>query len=139
MIKTNLLLKSGKTRLLLGTMLLVTLTGCYVDGPRVGVQVDAPVVVAQDDYIYYPGYDIYYNSYRHQYAYMDGGAWVSRPRPIGVSVDVLLASPSVRMDFHDSPANHQVAMAQKYPRTATPARTKVVQKKSPQREEHEAK
>jgi len=35
--------------------------------------------------------------------------WVSRPAPMGVSADVLLASPSVKMDFHDSPANHHEA------------------------------
>src|SRR5580693_5676053 len=102
--------KVGTTGFVLGTALLVTLTGCvgYVDAPRAGIYVAPPVVEVgvQDDYVYYPSYGIYFNSYRHQYAYMDGGAWVSRPEPTGVSVDVLLASPSVRMDFHDSPANH---------------------------------
>jgi hypothetical protein len=29
---------------------------------------------------------------------------------------VLLASPSVRMDFHDSPEKHHAMMLQKYPR-----------------------
>jgi hypothetical protein len=32
-------------------------------------------------------------------------------------VDVLLASPSVHMNFHDSPANHHAEMLRQYPRT----------------------
>ncbi len=110
--------------------LLGTLTGCvgYVDGPRAGVYVAPPVVetgvVVEDNYVYYPGYDVYYNSSRHQYAYLEGGAWVARPQPRGVSIDVLLASPSVRMNFHDSPANHHAAMVRQYPRNwAPPGRT----------------
>ncbi len=128
MMNTKLFFNTGQAGFLLGAVLLVTLTGCvgYVDGPRAGVYVAPPVVevggpvfVAQDDYVYYPGYDVYYSSYRHQYAYMDGGVWVSRPQPMGVSVNVLLASPSVRMDFHDSPANHHAAIARQYPRNWT--------------------
>lgn len=92
-----------------------------MDGPRVGVQVDSPAFVAQDDYVYYPSYGVYYSSSRHQYASQEGGAWVGRPAPSGVSVDVLLRSPSVRMDFHDSPANHHAAMVQKYPKNWKPA------------------
>src|SRR5471030_43661 len=108
--------KADKGFVVLGVVLLATFTGCvgYVDGPRAGVYVAPPVVetsvVVEDDYVYYPGYDVYYNSSRHQYAYLEGGAWVSRPEPRGVSIDVLLASPSVRMDFHDSPARHHAEM-----------------------------
>jgi hypothetical protein len=122
MINKKLFFKTNKLGFMFSAVLLGTLTGCvgYVDGPRAGVYVAPPVVetgvVVQDDYVYYPGYDVYYNSSRHQYAYMEGGAWVSRPAPRGVSVDVLLASPSVRMDFHDSPANHHAEIVQKYPR-----------------------
>jgi len=139
--KTITFLKTGRTGVLLGAVLLVTSTGCvgYLDGPRVAVQVAPPVFVAQDDYIYYPGYDVYYSTYRHQYAYLEGGVWVSRLGPRGVSVDVLLASPSVRMDFHDSPANHHAAMVQKYPRNWTPAHAKQVRKEAPRREEHEGR
>ena len=110
--------KADKAGFVLGAVLLVTLTGCvaYVDGPRAGIQVEPYVFVAQDDYVYYPGYEVYYSSSRRQYAYLEGGAWVSRPAPRGVSVNVLLASPSVRMDFHDSPAHHHAVMVQKYPR-----------------------
>lgn len=116
--KTKLSLKSGKAGIVLSAMLLGTLAGCvgYVDGPRAGVYVEPPVVVVQDDYVYYPDYEIYYSSSRHQYAYLEGSVWVSRPAPRGVSVDVLLRSPSVRMDFHDSPANHHAQVVRQYPR-----------------------
>jgi hypothetical protein len=118
----NFFFRADKAGLVLGAALLMTLTGCvgYVDGPRAGVYVAPPVVevgvVAQDDYVYYPDYEVYYSSSRHQYAYLEGNAWVSRPAPRGVSVDVLMASRSVKMDFHDSPANHHAAVVKQYPR-----------------------
>jgi uncharacterized protein YijF (DUF1287 family) len=88
----------------------------------------APVVVIQDDYVYYPSYAIYYNSSRHQYAYLEGDLWVWAPAPRGVAVEVLLASPSVHMDFHDALARHHAEMLQKYPRNWQPAGGKLEQK-----------
>jgi hypothetical protein len=123
----KLFCKADQAGVVLGAVLLATLTGCvgYVDGPRAAVYVAPPVVetgvVVEDDYVYYPGYDVYYNSSRHEYAYLEGGAWVSRPEPRGVTIDVLLASPSVRMDFHDSPANHHAEMVRRYPRNWAPS------------------
>jgi hypothetical protein len=123
----NNFFKIGEFRIALGVVLLATLTGCvgYIRGPRAEVYVAPPVVetgvVVEDDYVYYPGYDVYYNSSRRQYAYLEGGAWVSRSAPRGVSINVLLASPSVRMDFHDSPAHHHAEMIQKYPRNWRPS------------------
>jgi hypothetical protein len=111
--------KADKAGCVLGAVLVMSLTGCvaYVDRPPQGsVYVAPPVVVVQDDYVYYPDYEIYYSSSRHQYAYLEGGAWVSRPAPRGVSVNVLLRSPSVRMDFHDSPAKHHAEVVKQYPR-----------------------
>jgi len=134
--------KINKVGIVLGAVLLGTLTGCvgYIDGPRAGVYVEPPVVetgiVVEDDYVYYPGYDVYYNSSRHQYAYMEGGAWVSRPAPPGVSVDVLLASPSVRMNFHDSPANHHAEMVRQYPRNWRPSGQKD-NRKDDRRDDHQ--
>jgi len=121
-------LPPGNLGLVLGAALLGTLTGCigyveparpgvvYVDSPRVQTQ-----VVFEDDYVYYPNYEVYYSSSRHQYAYRDGRNWVSRPAPRGVSVDVLFASPSVRMDFHDSPARHHNEVVRQYPRNWSPS------------------
>jgi hypothetical protein len=118
----KLFFKMDKAGFVLCAVLLGTLTGCvgYVDGPRAGYYAEPSVVVVQDDYVYYPGYEVYYSSSRHQYAYREGRAWVSRPAPRGVSADVLLASPSVRMDFHDSPAQHHAAVVQQYPRNWAP-------------------
>ena len=123
----NLFFQTNKFSLALCAVLLTTLTGCvgYVDGPRAGVYVEPPVVdvgfAAQDDYVYYPDYEFYYSVSRHQYAYLDGNNWVSRPAPRGVSVDVLMRSPSVKMDFHDSPANHHAEITKQYPKNWKPS------------------
>jgi hypothetical protein len=125
----KLFFKTNGVGFVLGAALLTMLTGSvsYADELRVGIVVPPPVVVAppvvvvQDDYVYYPNYGIYYNSHRHQYAYLENGAWVMQPTPQGVTVEVLLASPSVRMDFHDSPANHHAEMLRKYPKNWKPA------------------
>jgi hypothetical protein len=111
-----------------GVAVLGLLTGCigYMDGPRAHVYAPPPSVyveagvAAQDDYVYYPGYQVYYSSYRHQYIYLDGRSWVSRSAPPRVSVDVLFASPSVKVDFHDSPANHHTTVVRSYPRNWAP-------------------
>jgi hypothetical protein len=123
----GLLAKAGQAGTVLGAALLTTLTGCvaYVDPPRAEVAYVGPppveaAVVIQDDYVYYPGYDVYFNSYRHLYYWQEGGVWVSRPSPRGVSVNVLFASPSVRMDFHDSPAHHHAEVVRRYPRSWAP-------------------
>ena len=119
---TKIFFKTDKVGFVLCAALLGTLTGCvgYVDGPRAGYYAEPSVAVVQDDYVYYPGYEVYYSSSRHQYAYREGSAWVSRPAPRGVSVNVLLASPSVRMDFHDSPAQHHAAIVRQYPKNWAP-------------------
>src|SRR5580692_9272211 len=124
----KLFFKTNKIGFVLGAVLLTTLTECagYADGLHIGIVVPpvivvAPPVVVQDDYVYYPNYEVYYSSSRHQYAYLEGGAWVSAPAPHGVSVDVLLASPSVRMDFHDSPAKHHAEISRQYPKDWKPS------------------
>jgi hypothetical protein len=110
---------------LVGAVLLATTTGCtgYVTRPRPEGAYAPPAdvtVAVQDDYVYYPGYGVYYNSSRREYAYRDGNTWVSQPAPRGVQVAALRASPSVKMDFHDSPANHHAETVQKYPKNWAP-------------------
>ena len=121
---------------------LMALAECVgsANGQGVGITITPPVVVApvvvappvvvQDNYVYYPSYGIYYNSGRHQYAYLQGGAWVWAPAPSGVSVGVLLASPSVNMNFHDSLANHHAATLRMYPRNWKPSDTHQGQKEN---------
>ena len=131
--------KAHQIELVLCVTLLGTLTGCvgYYDGPRAAVYAEPPVFVVQDDYVYYPDYQVYYSVSRHQYAYRDGRNWVSRPAPRGVSVNVLQASPSVRMDFHDSPAQHHATVAKQYPKNWKPAASNQGQnRKGEQRDEH---
>jgi hypothetical protein len=121
--------KCSKIGLGLGAALLGALTGCigYVDGPRQSGGYAPPPpgyvasgVVVQDDYVYYPSYEVYYSSNRRQYIYRDGRSWVSRPAPPRVSVDVLYSSPSVRLDFHDSPAIHHATVVRQYPKHWAP-------------------
>lgn len=120
---------AGKIGLVSCTLLLGTLAGCvgYVDGPgqRTVYRPPPPVYiesgfVAQDDYVYYPSYQVYYSSTRRQYIYQDGRSWVTRPAPPRVSVDVLFASPSVRLDFHDAPSAHHSTVIRQYPQHWTP-------------------
>jgi len=118
---------NDKINLIICVALLGTMTGCvgYVEQPRAVRYESAPPppvqVVVQDDYVYYPRYEVYYSSSRHEYAYHEGNAWVSRPAPRGVSVNVLVASPSVKMDFHDAPANHHTTVVKQYPKNWKPA------------------
>jgi len=92
-----------------------------VQTPSVYVQSD---VMIQDDYVYYPGYEVYYSSNRHSYVYRDGRNWVTRSAPPRVAIDVLLASPSVRVDFHDSPAQHHANVVKSYPKNWRPVAEK---------------
>jgi hypothetical protein len=116
------------TTLLAGTALIAVLTGCvgYVEHPHHSgaVYVAPPVVettiVVQDDYVYYPGYQVYYSSSRRQYVYLEGRTWVSRPAPPRVSASVLFASPSVHLDFHDSPSSHHSTVMRQYPKNWAP-------------------
>lgn len=138
----KLFFQTSKVRLALCAALLGTLTGCvgYVDGPRTGYYAEPSVVVVQDDYIYYPQYECYYSVSRHQYAYRDGNAWVARPAPRGVAVNVLLHSPSVKMNFHDSPANHHADVVKQYPKNWKPSGTKPGQnRKDDQRDNNHRK
>ena len=126
--KTNRLV-AHRLGFVIGTAVLGALTGCigYVDGPPQArvyappppVYVESGVVV-QDNYVYYPGYQVYYSGNTHQYIYLEGRSWVSRPAPPRVSAEVLFASPSVRLDFHDSPSLHHATVVRQYPKHWAP-------------------
>ena len=121
--KQEISFPTNKVGLALCIALLGTLTGCvgYVDRPAQGSVYVEPAFAVQDDYVYYPQYECYYSVSRHQYAYREGNAWVSRPAPRGVSENVLRASPSVKMNFHDSPAQHHAVVAKQYPKNWKPS------------------
>jgi len=130
--------KCSKIGFVLGTALLGALTGCIVDGPRPGGVYVAPPsvyvesgVVVQPEYVYYPGYQVYYSSNTRQYVYQEGRTWVTRPAPPRVSVGVLFASPSVRLDFHDSPSLHHAAVVRQYPKRWAPPGSNQNRKGSP--------
>jgi hypothetical protein len=122
----------SRTGFVLGAALLGALTGCVghvhepsqavVYAPPPPVYVGAGVVV-QGDYVYYPGYQVYYSTSRRQYIYQEGRSWVSRPAPPRVSVNVLFTSPSVRLDFHDAPSVHHAAVVRQYPKHWAPPKT----------------
>ncbi len=121
--------KHSQNKFAIGIALMGLLTGCvgYVESPhhsRVYAE-PAPVyvqseVVVHDNYVYYPGYEVYYSGSRRQYVYREGSTWVSRPAPPRVAVDVLIASPSVVVDFHDAPAIHHATVVETYPKHWTP-------------------
>jgi hypothetical protein len=63
---------------------------------------------------------VYYSRNRREYVYREGSTWVRRPEPQGITQNVLIASASVRLDFHDSPARHHGSVVQRYPRNWAP-------------------
>ena len=103
--------------------MLALLTGCVGDMPHRGAWVAAShnhqvqlAYSVPDVYFYYPDYRIYYNRTGHCYVYVENGAWVTRGVPAKVRVEVLLASPSVLMAFHDAPAYHHSSVILNYPK-----------------------
>jgi hypothetical protein len=113
-----------RTILVTGPACLLLLSGCETDSPRSNrgyashssVQIQGSVVI-MDDYDYYPAYETYYSRNRHEYVYLDGGSWVRRSQPRGISIDLFLAAPSVRLDFRDSPEKHHATVVRSYPKT----------------------
>src|SRR5882672_8116301 len=88
-----------KSSLILGATLLAALAGC-VEAPSTqrGYYPPQPMgpppptmVVYQDDYDYYPGYEVYYSRNRREYVYRDGNRWVHGREPRGISLSLLLA------------------------------------------------
>ena len=103
----------------IAAVVFMTLTkGVQPASGQVAVTVSTPpaTVVVQDDYVYYPHYGMYYNRTRHVFCYQQGSTWVTAPTPQGVTADVVLASPSVHMDFHDTPAHHHDVIVKQYPK-----------------------
>ena len=122
MAKIYILFRGGAT-LLSGAVLLAGLTGCVGDMPHRGAWSAAPEAkrvptsaTSQDEYLYFPSYAIYYNSTQHRYVCLESDGWATRIAPRDVTVESLLSSPSVLMDFHDSPVQHHDSVVRRYPK-----------------------
>jgi hypothetical protein len=116
-------------RCALWVALIGTLAGCVVEPVQPRRVYVAPPVVEVDQsvgieggLIYYPDYEVYYDPVVQVFWFPRGGVWVTGPRPPGIRVDVLLASPHVRMDFRDSPGNHHGEVVRRYPHGWRPER-----------------
>ena len=129
-------LKSRPAAFGMGVAVLLTLAGCAgrEDGPPAGARFThaevyvtppdlRPGVPVTDVYYYYPAWGVYYNTTRRQFAYLEGGVWVIGPVPPGVPIYRILTSPSVRMNFFDSPTNHHAETVLQYPNNWQPATT----------------
>jgi hypothetical protein len=79
-----------------------------------------PTGEVPDDCLYYPGFGIYYSNNLHQYLSRQQDAWLTQPTPFSVPPEVLIASPSVHLDFHDHPARHHQETMQRYPEDWSP-------------------
>jgi len=112
-------LNADIARFLVVTTFLAALAGCMVDesghSGRTARHTQTTVVY-QDDYDYYPYYEVYYSRNHREYLYRDGDTWVRRRVPHHVSPEVLIATPSVRGDFHDAPEYHHQEVVRHYPR-----------------------
>ena len=127
-----------------GAILSLVVSGCLVPGPAASRGYRQPqvhtAVIFQDDYDYYPAYGVYYSRNRHEYVYRNGSSWVRGPQPEGVSLNVLLAAPAVRMAFHDSPEQHHNEVARSYPKNwRRPVEAKAHRKSGPTDNKHEKK
>ena len=105
-----------------GVVLLGALAGCTHSHQHAPVYSSPPPayvetgVIVPHGYIYYPRYQVYYSGSRRQYIYRESRSWVASPAPPRVSVEMLYASPSVALDFHDAPEIHHARVVRQYPK-----------------------
>ena len=122
----KLLLKAGSGTFATAAVIAGLLSGNLAQADDLHASVNITVAPntfdAQDDYVYYPARHIYYSKHHHRYAYIKDNAWVTAPTPPDISVTALQATPSVDMDFHDSPARHHADIMRKYPKDWAPSR-----------------
>ena len=122
--KENKMKTSHLVAMLAVAPLAVSLTGCvgYVEH-RPAYGYSRPYTRAEyveDDYVYYPQYELYYGNRSHRYYSRQGSSWVVRPTPPGISVNALISVPSVHLDFHDHPSRHHAEICRSYPRHWAP-------------------
>ncbi|HET7537937.1 MAG TPA: hypothetical protein VFJ90_15865 [Candidatus Didemnitutus sp.] len=93
-----------------------SLDGCYQPTPG-HVSVAATEVIGADDYVYYPGSEVYYSPAHRYYVYYDHGAWVHHPTPPRVWVR---EAPSVTVHLRESPQYHHPEVVRQYPHNWRP-------------------
>ena len=106
----------------LGLIVLALQPGCSTPGWGSWSVRPSPAQIAAalgrlDSYVYYPGYEIYYNRTKDRYVFREGRAWVTQQEPPeDVLGQDLQAAPSVAMSFNDAPERHHAAVVRNYPR-----------------------
>lgn len=119
--KTRLLSPAGKIGFTICAAFALSLTGCVHEHQHTRVVQTEPVFIEQDDYVYYPHYQVYYGNRSHRYYYQEGHRWVARPvPPRGMELHALRNSPSVPLEFHDRLPMHHGEVIRSYPRYWTP-------------------
>jgi hypothetical protein len=101
--------------LLIGAVLFAVFAGCASAPDR--RYEHSRRVTAPDVYVYYPAYEVYYNSTRREYVYYEGNSWVARREPPRRFARELQRAPWVRLDFNDAPERHHADVVRRYPRT----------------------
>lgn len=127
LIRMNKYLKFGFTHLaapILGATSMILTAGCYTSPPHEYAGGRPARVIVDDDYVYYPGYEMYYNNHRRQYVYRDNNAWVTRSAPPSAWARELPSAPSVHLDFHDAPERHHAEVVRTYPKNWKPQPSK---------------
>ncbi|HVU25386.1 MAG TPA: hypothetical protein VHE13_14765 [Opitutus sp.] len=103
---------------LLLSISLCAFAGCVAESGYASYSTGPDYYASPDDYIYYPAYGIYYSDRHHDYIYRDHAHWVHhREPPRGFRT----GSPSVHMEWHDSPEHHHAEVEHRYPRNWQPA------------------
>lgn len=121
--------------LVVGFGTITFLAGCYSGPERAEYRSSGPgPMVVQDDYVYYPGDEVYYNNTRHQYVYREGNSWVNRPQP---PRGWAAGGPSVHVDFHDAPEHHHAEVTKTYPKNWHPSQPAKPARNDDHRDDHD--
>ena len=104
-----------KSFILLGAAVgALLLAGCATSSPPPRpVARTSAVIIGEDDYDYYPGYEVYYSRTHNYYYYRDGSSWVRRNDP---PRNWVRGSSSVHVHFNDEPDRHHAEIVRQYPR-----------------------
>jgi hypothetical protein len=98
----------------IGVLFSFSFSGCTTNGNPLfslpGIFGEAPYenrTTAQNQYLYYPDYDLYYNRNTGDFISFENNRWIARKSPRNVSSDRLFASRSVSLQGYDTPEQHR--------------------------------